>query len=463
MVRRRRGSGPRGVRGRRPWDVPDEPRRTRLHRARGGLRAAVRRSDRGGRDDADAIHGSRRAGADPRAGPRPGAHRPDGVRRRLRGQAGPLASADDRHRRVAARSPGPLRLSAPGIDGSTTKRHPARITAAVGADADGRLTAVDFDGDFDTGAYASWGRPSRTASRSMPRGRTSFPPCAPRRGRSTRTGRSAGAFRGFGVPQAAIATETLIDDVAEQLGIDRLDIRLRNALRAGSPTATGQILAASAGLRAVPRGAAPGVGRGRWPMPVARTRNGAPRRRHHAEASASRPCGTGSATRRSRTRRRSDRPPRRWIVRAVQRRAGHRPGLGHDPDPDRGRRARRAGRVDPARDRRHGSDAGRRQDRRRPARRSYRARNADEAARAPEWRPELAADRRRPARRPAASCHGCGRGILSGREPTTRGRRRSTPTGRACPTRRTGSARRSRSVEVEPSSARRWFPDRRGA
>jgi CO/xanthine dehydrogenase Mo-binding subunit len=57
-----------------------------------------------------------------------------------------------------------------------------------------------------------------------------------------------GAFRGFGVPQAAVAHEALVDDIAEQLGMDRLEIRLRNALRAGSTTATGQVLEASAGL-----------------------------------------------------------------------------------------------------------------------------------------------------------------------------------------------------------------------
>ncbi len=84
------------------------------------------------------------------------------------------------------------------------------------------------------------------------------PRSGPRLARSTPTGRSAGAFRGFGVPQAAIATEALLDDLAEQLGLDRLEIRLRNALRHGSTTATGQTLAASAGLVAVSRGVATG-------------------------------------------------------------------------------------------------------------------------------------------------------------------------------------------------------------
>ncbi|MEM1307668.1 MAG: molybdopterin cofactor-binding domain-containing protein, partial [Pseudomonadota bacterium] len=40
---------------------------------------------------------------------------------------------------------------------STTKRHPASMRAEIGCDADGRVTAMRFEGDFNTGAYASWG------------------------------------------------------------------------------------------------------------------------------------------------------------------------------------------------------------------------------------------------------------------------------------------------------------------
>ena len=53
----------------------------------------------------------------------------------------------------------------------------------------------------------------------------------------------AGAFRGFGVPQAAIAAEALVDRLADAAGIDRLEFRLRNAFRDGDVTATGQRLA----------------------------------------------------------------------------------------------------------------------------------------------------------------------------------------------------------------------------
>jgi aldehyde oxidoreductase len=131
---------------------------------------------------------------------------------------------------------------------STTKRHPARVSASLGADADGRFTALDFHGDFDTGAYASWGP---TVANRVPV-HASGPYVVPAVRATTRAiytnGPIGGAFRGFGVPQGAIAGEALVDDVAIQLGIDRLEIRLRNALRAGSATATGQVLTASAGL-----------------------------------------------------------------------------------------------------------------------------------------------------------------------------------------------------------------------
>jgi aldehyde oxidoreductase len=131
---------------------------------------------------------------------------------------------------------------------TTTKRHPARMTASLGAEADGRFTAFDFHGDFDTGAYASWGP---TVANRVPV-HAAGPYVVPAVRATTRAiytnGPIGGAFRGFGVPQAAIAGEALVDDVALQLRIDRLDIRLRNALRSGSTTATGQVLAASAGL-----------------------------------------------------------------------------------------------------------------------------------------------------------------------------------------------------------------------
>ena len=131
---------------------------------------------------------------------------------------------------------------------ASPKRHPAAIEARMGCDADGTLQAVEFDATFDTGAYASWGP---TVAGRVPVHATGpyAVPHVSARGRAFYTnGPPAGAFRGFGVPQAAIAHEALMDDLAAGLGMDRLEIRLKNALRADDVTATGQVLEASAGL-----------------------------------------------------------------------------------------------------------------------------------------------------------------------------------------------------------------------
>jgi CO/xanthine dehydrogenase Mo-binding subunit/aerobic-type carbon monoxide dehydrogenase small subunit (CoxS/CutS family) len=133
---------------------------------------------------------------------------------------------------------------------STTKRHPAAVRGRWGTDKEGRLVAIDFDGDFNTGAYASWGPtvatrvpvhasgPYKVGSvRALARAiHTNEPP--------------SGAFRGFGVPQAAVLHEGLMDELADKLGMDRLEFRWKNALRVGDATATGQVMEHSAGLAA---------------------------------------------------------------------------------------------------------------------------------------------------------------------------------------------------------------------
>ena len=131
---------------------------------------------------------------------------------------------------------------------STTKRHPSRITAEAAADAEGHLTAFRFHGDFDTGAYASWGP---TVANRVPVHATGpyFVPNVLCTTTALHTnGPPSGAFRGFGVPQASIAGEALLDMLAEQLGLDPWEIRRRNALGVGGVTATGQMLGAGAAL-----------------------------------------------------------------------------------------------------------------------------------------------------------------------------------------------------------------------
>ncbi len=133
---------------------------------------------------------------------------------------------------------------------ASTKRHPAAMRVRIGADEDGRLCGFAFEGEFDTGAYASWGptvanrvpvhasgpylvQDYRAEARAI---HTNNPP--------------SGAFRGFGVPQAAAAAEPLMDELAARLGLDPLEFRILNALRDSEPTVTGQVFSHGVGISA---------------------------------------------------------------------------------------------------------------------------------------------------------------------------------------------------------------------
>jgi aldehyde oxidoreductase len=133
---------------------------------------------------------------------------------------------------------------------STTKRHPARMWLKAGANRDGKIVALDFQADFNTGAYSSWGP---TVAARVPV-HASGPYYVPHYRAWTRAVHThlvpAGAFRGFGVPQTAIAQEQLYDELADRLGMDHLEFRILNALDDNTPTVTGQVLGEGVGIRA---------------------------------------------------------------------------------------------------------------------------------------------------------------------------------------------------------------------
>ena len=132
---------------------------------------------------------------------------------------------------------------------STTKRHPAIMRSRMAATRDGDLLAMDFEGDFNTGAYASWGP---TVANRVPV-HASGPYVVPNYRANTRAVLThcvpAGAFRGFGVPQTVVAQEQMLDMLAAKLGIDALDFRIRNALTDTTPTVTGQVMGDGVGIR----------------------------------------------------------------------------------------------------------------------------------------------------------------------------------------------------------------------
>ncbi|TWG67374.1 molybdopterin-dependent oxidoreductase [Aminobacter sp. J44] len=131
---------------------------------------------------------------------------------------------------------------------STTKRHPASMTATIGADAAGRIVGMSFEGEFNTGAYASWG-PTVAVRVPVHASGPYYTPNYRAIGRGVHTnGPISGAFRGFGVPQAALMQETLYDELADKLGIDRLELRLKNALCNGLPTVSGHVMDTGVGI-----------------------------------------------------------------------------------------------------------------------------------------------------------------------------------------------------------------------
>ncbi|MCC6223434.1 MAG: xanthine dehydrogenase family protein [Thermoleophilia bacterium] len=122
----------------------------------------------------------------------------------------------------------------------TNNRHPALLTVKVGATADGLLVAKRVDSWIDTGAYADCGPGvaqkigySAVGPYRIPHVRVES--------RCVYTNRPPnGAYRGFGATQAAWASERTIDLLADRLGIDPLELRLRNVLRDGDVFCTGE-------------------------------------------------------------------------------------------------------------------------------------------------------------------------------------------------------------------------------
>ncbi|MEM9430292.1 MAG: molybdopterin cofactor-binding domain-containing protein, partial [Pseudomonadota bacterium] len=114
---------------------------------------------------------------------------------------------------------------------ASTKRHPGTMEATIGADETGRITGMVFHGDFNTGAYASWGPTVATRVPVHASGPYRTPAYRATSRAVHTNGPIAGAFRGFGVPQAAIVQEALYDDLARSVGMDRLAFRRLNAFR----------------------------------------------------------------------------------------------------------------------------------------------------------------------------------------------------------------------------------------
>jgi carbon-monoxide dehydrogenase large subunit len=138
-------------------------------------------------------------------------------------------------------------------------RHPTIIRCKTGMKKDGTWLAQETELIFDTGAYADIGpRVCRNAG---------FSAAGPYQVPNVRIDSYCvytnhpigGAFRGFGIPQVSWAIESHLDVMAEKLGLDPVEVRLKNAVEEGSLSVTGQVLH-SVGLKETLRQAAEKIG-----------------------------------------------------------------------------------------------------------------------------------------------------------------------------------------------------------
>jgi CO/xanthine dehydrogenase Mo-binding subunit len=128
---------------------------------------------------------------------------------------------------------------------AATCKTPFDIRLSLGVDRSGMLVFTEGDLWLDTGAYNSMSAMVGTYASILMEG----PYAVPNVSVDTRCvfthNVMSGSFRGFGSPQIAFAREALLDEAAAKVGLDPVEIRLRNAWQQDAVTVTGQVLHAA--------------------------------------------------------------------------------------------------------------------------------------------------------------------------------------------------------------------------
>ncbi|MEJ5202657.1 MAG: xanthine dehydrogenase family protein molybdopterin-binding subunit, partial [Anaerolineales bacterium] len=128
------------------------------------------------------------------------------------------------------------------------KRDAAHMHIQLGASHDGVLRACRAKHTFDSGAYASQTPFTAWRGSIHAMGAYRYDACEVEITSVYSNNGFSGAFRGFGNTEACFAIEQAIDEMADALGMDPIDFRLKNCLRLGDETPHGQILTQSVGL-----------------------------------------------------------------------------------------------------------------------------------------------------------------------------------------------------------------------
>ena len=128
------------------------------------------------------------------------------------------------------------------------KRHHFVMDFTMGCDKNGKIMGVKAKVESDTGAFASLGGPVLERACTHAAGPYAYENFEIEGTAYYTNNPPAGAFRGFGVTQTCFATETLLNMMAEKVGISAWEIRMRNAIRPGGVLPNGQIVDESTGL-----------------------------------------------------------------------------------------------------------------------------------------------------------------------------------------------------------------------
>lgn len=131
----------------------------------------------------------------------------------------------------------------------TYKRHGIKTHVKMGFSKEGKILAFDGSAILDTGAYAGYGASVHGLFTEHFPGPYEIPNVRLKTETYYTNKPIAHAMRGFGAPQGAFATESIISRAVAQLGLDPIGMRLDNALVQGSVGALGQPMDHCVGLR----------------------------------------------------------------------------------------------------------------------------------------------------------------------------------------------------------------------
>ena len=130
----------------------------------------------------------------------------------------------------------------------SSKRHPFEMHYKIGAKKNGKLVGVIAEQYAAAGAYATLSPVVMFRAVVHAAGPYVIPNVRVDTYACYTNHPPSGAFRGFGAPQSAFGIERTMDLLADELGMDPIELRERNMLRDGKRTVTNQLLSQSVGL-----------------------------------------------------------------------------------------------------------------------------------------------------------------------------------------------------------------------